>query len=396
MVSRAYRLTPIFPEVRIPLAKPPLPLSVSEDLRQVIESGRLVCGPHAMEFEELTAQRVGVDHAVSAASGTLAAWILLHALDIPAGAKVAVPAFTFIGVANAVFCAGGVPVPIDICSHDLAMNPQLLEEAAADGELWGVMVVDPFGFAIDFEPYEKVCAKYGLVLMEDAACALGSVSAKNMNTGSRGAGAIFSFHPRKVVTSGEGGMITTSDPKLGDQLRKLVNHGKCSQTGAFIEPGFNARLSELSAVCGKASILQLDEEIRGRQICLEEYERCLKGEIDAGLIRLVLQPENTQWNVQTLVMELLLSPKSCGEIQGSARTQGIELGGTAQAWAGTEAYPMHSKSNYPVSVQMEKRTLSLPMYNGLELHQVQSVCAVLSEALLKPNPSTETLKPMCP
>ena len=107
--------------------------------------------------------------------------------------------------------------------------------------------------------------------MEDAACALGSVSTKRESAGSRGVGAIFSFHPRKVVTSGEGGMVTTHDPKLGYKLRKVVNHGKCSKTGSFVEPGFNARLSELSAVCGKASILGLDEEIRGRQACLELY-----------------------------------------------------------------------------------------------------------------------------
>jgi dTDP-4-amino-4,6-dideoxygalactose transaminase len=372
-----------YPELSIPLAQPPLPQEVVHDLQQVVRSGRLVSGPHTQVFEKSVAQRAGVPHAIATASGTLAEWVLLKALKIPHGARVAVPAFTFIGVANAVVFAGGVPVPIDVRSSDLAMDPAEFKRATEAQDLWGAIVVDPFGFAVDFEAYENLCSEHSLVLMEDAACALGSQSASGRWAGSRGEGAIFSFHPRKVVTTGEGGMITTSDDALAHAVRKLTNHGKNPKSGLFDEPGFNARLSELSSVCGRASLAHLNQEVEARTRHLRRYEDALRSEEDEGTIRLIRPPTGSKWNVQTLVLELCDTTTSTEKLCAEARAQGIELGGTAQCWPGSGAYPALESDDFPVAARLEKRTLSLPIYDGLEPEDVQKVCSVIINTLVQ-------------
>ena len=370
-----------YSQPNVPLAKPPLPHNVIHKLEEVIKSGRLVRGPYGLDFEQAIAEKIEVNHAVAMASGTLAEWVLLKALNIPEGAKVAVPAFTFIGVANAVVFAGGTPVPVDIRSSDLAIDPSLLRQVAEEEDLWGAIVVDPFGFAVDFSPYESIAKEHDLVLIEDAACALGSHSAQNKAAGSRGSGAIFSFHPRKLVTTGEGGMVTTQSDEVARALRELVNHGMNPETGDFDEIGFNARLSELASVCGLASVQNLEREIDQRSLCFQHYKKELQSWEDQGLIRLVDPPEASRWNFQTLILEITTPELGIETLRYNAKSQGIELGGTAQCWPMAKAYSSLQASHHPVATQMEKNTLSLPLYGGLELNDVNRVCSVISKTL---------------
>jgi dTDP-4-amino-4,6-dideoxygalactose transaminase len=366
----------------ISLAKPSLPADAHEALERVLKSGRLVRGPEARAFEREILDRIPAHDAISCSSGTMALWALLSALDLPAGALVGVPGFTFAGVAHAVIHAGGVPVPIDVEETSLGMDPNDLEQQAQGQSLWGAIVVDPFGISLDFRPFDAICAKHEMILIEDAACAIRCTSPNGDEAGTRGRGAILSFHPRKPVTTGEGGMILTQDPKLAKKLRLLIDHGYDPDQGTYVMPGFNGRLSELAAALGRCSLAVLDEEIAGRMRAIEAYERLAA---ECGLdqqLRLIVPSSPATWNGQTLVGVLKNKTIDVELLRDHMRACEIEVGRTAQWWPGLPAFREQWGEFCPVGREMAESTVALPLYGGLSneeiLHIVTSIKSVLA------------------
>ena len=195
----------------------------------VLRSGYLVQGKHVEDFEHRVAAFVGVKHAVAVSSGTAALHVALAALDIGPGDDVLVPDFTFPATANVVALLGATPVLVDVDPATFNTTADLLRPAITP-RTKAIMPVHLFGQPAEMQPILDLAAEHGLAVVEDAACALGALY-HGRPCGSLGQLGCFSFHPRKVITTGEGGMIVTDDDALAERLRLLRNHGMAKHAG---------------------------------------------------------------------------------------------------------------------------------------------------------------------
>jgi dTDP-4-amino-4,6-dideoxygalactose transaminase len=216
---------------------------------EVLESGMLTMGPKVSEFEQLVARACGVEHSAAVSSGTAALHLAVLALGLGPGDEVIVPAYTFPATANVVALSGARPVLVDVDPHTLVLDPARLEVGPRTK---AILAVHLFGRPVDWSALPEV-----VPVVEDAAGALGA-SWQGRPCGSLGALGCLSFHPRKIVTTGEGGAVTTSDSDLDAEVRRLRNHG-WRTLGDLPTPGFNYRLSDLLAAVGIPQLERLEE-----------------------------------------------------------------------------------------------------------------------------------------
>jgi perosamine synthetase len=375
VAGRAPAPEPVF------LDLPAIPPGSAEALARVLESGRLVKGPEAHAFEEEVAARLGGLHAVSCGSGTIAIELLLRALKVPKGALVAVPAFTFVAVAHSVLQAGATPMPLDVRASDLALDPMWLARAAEDADLWGAIVVDPYGLPVAFDDYERVSRDHGLVLIEDAACALGSADATGRPAGSRGRGATFSFHPRKPVTTGEGGMVVSADETVAEAVRRMANHGFDALKGTFVEAGVNGRLGELAAALGRMSLGMLEATVEARLTAVELYLDALRPLVDGGRLELVLPGAAERWNAQTLVALITPGAGEASRVRERAAARGIEIGAVAQCLPSLPSLQGVPHGPCATAAMAERQAVALPVHPKIGEEQVGRVAKLLEEEL---------------
>jgi dTDP-4-amino-4,6-dideoxygalactose transaminase len=204
---------------RIPLCKPYISEDEERAAVEVLRSGWLMQGSRVAEFEKRVADYVGVRHAVAVNSGTSALVLALMAVGLKAGDKVIMPSHSFIATANAAVHAGGTPVFVDIGRNDYAINPSRIGPAV-DSQTRAVIVVHQLGFPADMDAIMSIAEENDLIVVEDAACSLGATY-RGRKTGSFGAVACLSFHPRKVITTGEGGMMLTNSEEIAEGVRSL-------------------------------------------------------------------------------------------------------------------------------------------------------------------------------
>jgi perosamine synthetase len=199
-----------------------------EDLaavRETLATGFLVQGRVVAEFERVIGEYVGVEHTVAVANCTAALHLSLLALGVGPGDEVAVSTLSWPASANVIVLCGAKPVFVDMEATTYNMDPAALEQAlAARPKIKVVLVVDAFGNMADLAAISAACDRHGVQLLEDAACSLGARVA-GRNAGQWGAAGCFSFHPRKTITTGEGGAVTTKDEAFARQIRILRNHG---------------------------------------------------------------------------------------------------------------------------------------------------------------------------
>ena len=234
------------------------------ELRDVLASGHLAQGPKAVEFERLVARRVGTKYAFATTSGTTALHLSLVALSIGPGDEVAVADFTFPATANVVVQQGATPVLVDIDLDTFTIN---IDDLAAKitSRCKAIMPVHAFGLSADMDPVIELARTHRLSVVEDAACAIGATYF-GKPCGGMGTLGCFSFHPRKMITTGEGGMIATDDDSIAERIRLLRNHGGIPNGNRciFEEAGFNYRMSDLQAAVGVAQMRKLDTLIAGK------------------------------------------------------------------------------------------------------------------------------------
>jgi perosamine synthetase len=258
----------------VPLTRPCMGEAEAWGVAEVLASGWITGGPKVAAFEKRVAQYVGTRHAISTTSCTTALSVALHALGIGPGDEVVVPSFSFIATANAVLHVGATPVFADI---DLATYNITAETIAPvlSARTRAIMPVHQIGQPVDLDPIAALAAKQGLILLEDAACALGT-EYRGRRIGGHSTCACFSFHPRKLITTGEGGMVTTNDDALAARVRTLCNHGasmtemeKHAARGSvqvgFPVVGYNYRLCDLQGAVGLAQMDRLDGILQRRQ-----------------------------------------------------------------------------------------------------------------------------------
>lgn len=363
----------------IPLTRPLIDFAdVAEDLRRIVESGQLTSGSFVAGFEADVAAYVGVEHAVATTSATTALHLALAAAGVGAGDEVLVSDFTFPASGNAIAQCGARPVLVDCEPGGFVLDFEDAERRITP-RTRALMAVDPFGQPCDLTAAAALCERHGLVLVEDAACALGAhVDGRRCGAWGPGAGC-FSFHPRKIITTGEGGMVTTDDGALAERLRFLRNHGGVrAEVGLrFDEHGFNYRMSELQAALGRAQMRRLEEMLAGRRAAAQAYHRALE-----GVGGVAGPPEDSGATYQSYVT-LLADGIDRNAVCLALRAAGVE---TTLGTYAMHAHPAFAAYGYragdlPHSHRAQEQSLTLPLWPGMGEDVVERVVAALGAAI---------------
>lgn len=270
----------------LPFARP----SISEEdvaaVTETLRSGWITTGAGCADFEDAVCRRLGCRSAVTVTSGTAAMHLALHALGIGPGDEVVTPSMTWVSTVNLITLAGATPVFVDVDRDTLMVSPESVA-AAVTNRTKAVIPVDFAGAACDIAPMRKMASERGIALIEDAAHAIGTVRTGGEEVGSIGT-AIFSLHPIKTITSGEGGILVTDDETLGSRIRQLRFHGlgvdawQRGQQGRapqseVLEPGMKCNLPDMNAVLGHRQFDRLDTLIDRRGDIAKRYQERLHG-----------------------------------------------------------------------------------------------------------------------
>lgn len=357
------------------------PLIEEDDLeavRDALASGYLVQGRHVACLEAGLATWTASEHVVVVSSGTAALHLALLGLGIGRGSRVAVPAYSFLATANVVELVGAEPVFVDVETETFAMDPAALARAHAAAPVDVVMPVHPFGHVADMAGL--AAAAPGAVVVEDAAAALGARRG-GVPAGAFGAAGCFSFHPRKALTTGEGGAITTADPDLARRLRALRNHGLDPDAAApdFVMAGLNYRMTDVQAALGTTQLAKFGRIVDGRRAAVARYDRLLAGTA-------VRTPPTAPGSEPVWQSYLVLLPEGrhVADLVPALRAKGVE------AQIGTYHMPLTSHfrartgtrpGDFPGTDLVAARALALPLSPTITAAEQEEVAARLLEAL---------------
>lgn len=379
-----------------------IPTIEDDDLlavREALASGFLVQGPRVAAFERQLANYIGISHAVAVSNGTAALHLALLALGIGPGDIVLVTAYSWLSTANVIEFVGAEPVFVDIDSKTFNIDPaklesrttQLMGDAKTATRVKAIMVVHTFGQVADMTAIMETANRFQIPVIEDAACALGA-RADNSQAGSWGVLGCFSFHPRKAITTGEGGLVTTNDESLARRLRALRNHGQDpdSPTPDFIMPGLNYRLTEFQAALGSSQMSKLDRILTARKELVQNYDRLLRDTEFTG----PYVPPNNEPVYQSYVITLPPALAAVrGELISELKKHGVET------TLGTWHMPMTtyfknrygvSRGDFPVADEVFTRSLSLPLYESLSENDQEFVVRALVTAAENVEPKVGT------
>jgi perosamine synthetase len=347
----------------IRLSVPSIGAEEEQAVLRVLRSGQLVQGPEVEAFEAEFAAATGFQHAVAVSSGTAALLLSLKALSVGPGDEVVVPAYTFIATANAARLAGATVVLADVLPRSLNLDSESVASVAGPRTAV-VMPVHQFGLLADVPAISAAAPR--AEILEDAACAAGTCTAQ----GFVGRMACFSFHSRKAMTTGEGGMITTSDPDLAGRLRRLRQHGMGAEETE--EAGYNFRMNELAAAIGRVQLQRLPGLLEKRRRAAGWYTEGLK-----DLDWLIL-PEGSSHAFQSYVVQMSGdAPVTRERLIEHLRNHSIETQAGVQPVHLHKPYLKSAKGSLPVSEQAGNNTVFLPMHAELRGEDVERVCRSL-------------------
>lgn len=353
----------------------------ADAVAEVLETGYLTQGPRTAAFEQAVAKLVGVPHGFATSSATTGLHLALVALGIGEGDEVIIPDFSFPATANVVVQQGATPVFVDINLDDFGMDPGQLE-AAVTSRTKAIMPVHAFGLVADMGPIAEVAKRHGLPIIEDAACALGA-EYHSRQAGALGDLGVFSFHPRKVITTGEGGMVMTADSALADRIKVLRSHGavRGSHYLSFVDVGFNYRLSDVLGAIGLVQMTRLNDILSARR-----EHAALYGELLSGIdeVRTPAVPEGRTHTYQSYVV-LLDEAVSRDGVIDEMRARGVEttLGtyGLHLQPAFRERYGIDDEQ-LPNATRAHHSALTIPLYGQLNEGDLERVATALKASIL--------------
>lgn len=370
-----------------------IPSIDEEDLRavrEVLASGHLVQGSQVAAFEALVAERAGTGFAVAVSNCTAALHLSLLALGVQAGDLVIVTAYSWVATANVIELCGAHPVFVDIRPDTFNMDPSVLESVLkrlmgnreTARRVKAILPVHAFGLMAGMTEIMDLADRYGIPVVEDGACALGA-SLEGRPAGSWGRLGCFSFHPRKAVTTGEGGMIAGNDGELIRRLKALRNHGQDphSPSPDFILPGLNYRMTEFQAALGITQMKKLDHIISSRKKLAQDYEEFLR---ETSLTLPVVPPGHSP----VFQSYVVLLPKEDSAFRNDLIAR-LKEGGV-EAAIGTWNMPMTSffrahygfkKGDFPVADHVFARSLTLPLYAHMTRSDQEKVTGELKKSL---------------
>ena len=361
-----------------------------QKVQECLDSRWVTQGPMTEQFEKLFLEKHGGDYAVAVCNCTAGLHMAMMAMGITTGDEVLVPAYTWVTSANCIEYVGAKAVMVDV-NQDFNIDPEKLE-AAITNKTKAIVVVHEFGRAADMDRIMEVSRKHQLKVVEDCACAIGTTY-KGKTVGTFGDIGVFSFHPRKVITTGEGGMCITADKILARKLDSLRNHGASINTedenfgkpfymGEYKVLGYNLRLSDIQAAIGVAQMDKLDRLLAERKACAERYIDLLRDCVD---IKLPLNTPEYGPTYQSFV--ILLNPgmeQSRNQIMLELQNQGIQTKQGTHAIHRLEYYrgKYHLKAeDYPVAAYCEDCSITLPIFPGMTMQNQEFIVDRLLKAL---------------
>jgi dTDP-4-amino-4,6-dideoxygalactose transaminase len=373
----------------IPITKPYFGEEEKQLVSKVIDSGWVSQGPKVAEFEERFAEYVGAKYAVATTSCTTALHAALSVSGIGSGDEVIVPSLSFIATANSVVHCGAAPVFVDIDPETCNIDASKIEEAITE-KTKAIMPVHQMGLPADLDPIKKIADKYNLIVIEDAACAIGS-EYKGKRIGSHGNTACFSFHPRKVITTGEGGMITTNDPDIAERLRRFRHHGMSVSDierhmankiiiETYPELGYNYRMTDMQAAMGIEQLKRLPFIIEKRREIAGIYDKELS---KIPHIKVPKVPSYAFHNYQSYWIELLMSaPVDSNTLMSKLLEKGIATRRSIMAIHMETCYKGYSRMPLLNTEKITMNTILLPLYPTLSVEEQLFIINSIKEILM--------------
>lgn len=357
----------------IPLASPDIRETDIEAVSAVLRTGNLVQGKQVEQLEKKLAEYLGVPHCIAVTNGTATLHLTLVALGIGPGDEVIIPALSYIATANVVELVGAKPVFVDIKLDTFNINTDLIS-AKISSRTKAVMAVHEFGLSADMQAIKALCEQHNLYFIEDAACALGAKEHAAF-AGTQGIAGSFSFHPRKAITSGEGGAIVTSNPDLALRLRALRNHGMDAANTAkmdFILAGYNCRMTDFQAALLASQLDRLETIlVRKREIAARYLQ-----EIKHPHIKLPATPVNKLPSWQTFHV-VLQGPLQQADTIVKLREAGIGTNYGAQCMPEQtyfkQKYGHDAATEFPNALLAYKQGLAIPLYEKLTNDQITHI-----------------------
>lgn len=341
--------------MKIPIYQPYIDSEELKTVAECIKSGWISSqGPYVKKFAEEFANYLGVKYAIPATSGTTALHLALAAIGIKSGDEVIMPDLTFVASANSVSYVGAKPVLVDVDQKNLTIDPLKIEEKITE-KTKAIMVVHLYGQPAQMDKIIKIANKYKLKIIEDAAEALGA-EFKGAKVGTIGEVGCFSFYGNKIITTGEGGMVTTNDKKIAENIIFLNNHARANGKSYYFhsEVGFNYRMTALQAAFGLAQMKKIKKILEKKAVGARFYKNKLQKLSDLTLV------DSPSWGKSVFWLYTIFckNEKQRNDLSVYLARAGIE---TRPVF-----YPLHllppykEKAGYPVSENLAQGGLSLP------------------------------------
>lgn len=365
--------------IKYPLIKPEVGEEEIEEIRKVFKSGWLTTGPEVEEFEREIARYVGAKYAVAVNSCTSALYLSAKCLGLKG--EVIVPDFTFPATGNAVIMAGANIVLCDINNENYGLDYKLIDIDKFN-TFSGIIVVHPFGYPLDLQSIIEKFKNTGCYIIEDAATALGAIR-DGKYAGNIADIGCYSFHPRKILTTGEGGAIVLNDYELFEKLLILRDHGR-DKKGNFVENSLNFRMPDVLAAIGLVQLRKIEKIIKERRRLANIYNEILNDILPK--IRTIKEERNVRCTYQSYVIAL---PAHLGEFQ-KIIIESLKRSYNVETQIGT--YSLHLEPAFSRfgrigslknSEIARKTTITLPLYSGLEYEDIEYITVALKDTIYK-------------
>ena len=375
----------------IPFSKPYFSDKEIEALRGPIKSGWVTQGIELEKFEKSLSEIYKVNHAIAVNSGTSALHLSLLAHNIGPGDEVICPSYTFIATANSIKHSGATPIFTDVDINTSNMTPELTEKHITK-KTKAIMVVHQYGFPCELNTFRELANKYKLLLVQDSACAIGSTY-ENKPLSSWGDISCISFHPRKIITTGEGGAVLTNDEKIAAKIKGLRSHGvalSSQNKKGFINVrfdqyhsiGFNYRLSELNAAVGNIQLQKLEEILLKRRDIANKYLAAFATHKETIAMTGITPGSNP--NYQTFQIRVLSGKTKRDSLVSLLENAGISIR--------TGIPPIHKELAYselkeykdislPSTELLSEQGLCLPIYPELSAYDQEYIIQKVAESI---------------
>jgi perosamine synthetase len=362
----------------IPLAKPDIQTEDIHALNEVLLSGMLVQGSKVLELEKHIGAFINCENVIAASNGTATLHLALVALGIEKGDEVIVPAFSYIATANVVELVGATPIFVDVEADTFNIDISKIESVITP-KTKAIIPVHEFGLACDIEGIMKIAKKHSLFVIEDAACALGATQ-NGKFTGTFGDLGSFSLHPRKAISSGEGGLLTTGNINLANKLRILRNHGIEMIEGKmeFVMAGFNYRLTDFQAALVNSQLNRLNKILKYKTELADLYFTLIRN----PKIKLPVVPadRNHTWQTFHIVLDESLDRD---KIIDHLKSKNIGTNYGAQCIPAQKFYKAKYKIDcnklYPNAMRAYKKGLAIPVYEKLTTDNISYIAEQLNQ-----------------